>query len=152
MADLAHRTANPYFISHPHLGLTFLLHPTTHTLLKIILHSNLPGEVNFGRSSRCPFVFLPVSQPSRPLGSSHPFADVAALLSAAPPPRSSSSGSEGSGGGRSNGRANGAKNHATVGAEKERPMILDRTVDGGDGSVVGKTTGTLAIPSISWSR
>ncbi|KAI5475626.1 hypothetical protein MNV49_001087 [Pseudohyphozyma bogoriensis] len=44
---------NPYFTSYPHLGLTFLLDPTSHVLLKIILHSNLPGEVNFGRSARC---------------------------------------------------------------------------------------------------
>ncbi|BGP18252.1 hypothetical protein JCM10213v2_006310 [Rhodosporidiobolus nylandii] len=50
---------NPYFLSYPHLGLTLLLSSSpsssipAHALLKIILHSNLPGEVNFGRTARC---------------------------------------------------------------------------------------------------
>lgn len=39
-------------MSYPHLALTLLLDPTSHTLLKILLHSNLPGEINFGRTSK----------------------------------------------------------------------------------------------------
>jgi hypothetical protein len=48
--------ANPYFIFYPHLALTLLIHPTNHTVLKIILHSNLPGEVNFGRTGKSPWL------------------------------------------------------------------------------------------------
>lgn len=29
-----------------------MLHPTRHVLIKMMLHSNLPGEVNFGRTAR----------------------------------------------------------------------------------------------------
>ncbi|GAA5879924.1 hypothetical protein JCM8547_003703 [Rhodosporidiobolus lusitaniae] len=66
---------NPYFLSYPHLGLTLLLtssptppslpSPSTssslippHTLLKIVLHSNLPGKVNFGRTARAVWAFF----------------------------------------------------------------------------------------------
>ncbi|GAA5906625.1 uncharacterized protein JCM6883_004536 [Sporobolomyces salmoneus] len=49
-------TLNPYFLSYPHLALTLLLQPrsgsTSQVLEKIILHSNLPGQINFGRTSR----------------------------------------------------------------------------------------------------
>lgn len=41
---------------YPHIALTLLLHSINHTLLKIILHSNLPGEVGFGRTSKAPWV------------------------------------------------------------------------------------------------
>ncbi|GAA5934325.1 uncharacterized protein JCM15063_004540 [Sporobolomyces koalae] len=45
---------NPYFLSYPHLGLTLMCDPSrSNVLVKIILHSNLPGQVNFGRTSRC---------------------------------------------------------------------------------------------------
>ncbi|GAA5825424.1 hypothetical protein JCM11251_006977 [Rhodosporidiobolus azoricus] len=73
-ADDPSLSPNPYFLSFPHLGLTLLLtsSPTPrplvpssrfstlippHTLLKIILHSNLPGESNFGRTARAVWVF-----------------------------------------------------------------------------------------------
>ena len=143
-----YHTANPYFISHPHLGLTFLLHPTTHTLLKLILHSNLPGEVNFGRSSRCPFVFVPAS--SSAATPSQSFSTIEHLLASASSPTSADStptkrrresvGSIDDEREQST-RGRGVREHATVGREHERPMSPDRTVDGGDGSIVGKTTG-----------
>ncbi|GAA6020823.1 hypothetical protein JCM11491_004665 [Sporobolomyces phaffii] len=58
---------NPYFLSYPHLGLTLMIQPpatasfsssspsasSSHVLAKIILHANLPGQINFGRTSRC---------------------------------------------------------------------------------------------------
>ncbi|GAA5977726.1 hypothetical protein JCM10908_005071 [Rhodotorula pacifica] len=50
---------NPYFLSYPHLGLTLLVSvPATssssqpHVLEKVILHSNTPGLVQFGRTAR----------------------------------------------------------------------------------------------------
>lgn len=56
--------ANPYFMSYPHLALTLLIHPTRHTLLKIILHSNLPGQANFGRTTRADWIILAASPTS----------------------------------------------------------------------------------------
>ncbi|KAM0748079.1 hypothetical protein T439DRAFT_328065 [Meredithblackwellia eburnea MCA 4105] len=162
---------NPYFISHPHLGLTFLIHPTSHTLLKIILHSNLPGEVNFGRSSRCSWEIVTPNSDRK--GSSHPFSAISNLLlssgddgrhlgvhhGANGSQRSASvdsSGSHRSGGsGRSKGSkgehssSNGIRDHASLSGEPERPMILDRTVDGGDGAVNGKTTEIHGFPGIA---
>ncbi|GAA5984508.1 hypothetical protein JCM5350_004741 [Sporobolomyces pararoseus] len=50
-------TLNPYFLSYPHLGLTLLLATSGEgngdLLYKILLHSNLPGQYNFGRNSKC---------------------------------------------------------------------------------------------------
>ncbi|GAA5959588.1 hypothetical protein JCM8115_003762 [Rhodotorula mucilaginosa] len=43
---------NPYFLSYPHLGLTLLISPSSHLLEKVILHSNTPGQVQFGRTAR----------------------------------------------------------------------------------------------------
>lgn len=47
--------ANPYFLSYFNLGIDFLVDPIRHHVLKVILHSNIPGEVLFGRYSRCPW-------------------------------------------------------------------------------------------------
>ncbi|KAH8917878.1 hypothetical protein BT69DRAFT_1354373 [Atractiella rhizophila] len=44
---------NPYFYLYPSQGLTFLFSATSNTLLKVLLHSNLPGEVHWGRNHRC---------------------------------------------------------------------------------------------------
>lgn len=159
--------ANPYFISHPHLGLTFLLHPTSHTLLKIILHSNLPGEVNFGRCSRCSWEI--VTHTSERRGSAHPFSSISDLLNSTTPPSGhhlavhsnsggrsesvgsvdsnrSGSGSTKSGGGKSRRNhdpspVSGLREQAVLGPEPERPMILDRTVEGRDGYGGGKKSG-----------
>ncbi|KWU41801.1 hypothetical protein RHOSPDRAFT_36627, partial [Rhodotorula sp. JG-1b] len=47
---------NPYFLSYPHLGLTLLISTSSssssHLLEKVILHSNTPGQVQFGRTAR----------------------------------------------------------------------------------------------------
>lgn len=47
---------NPYFLSYPHLGFTLLISTSSssssHLLEKIILHSNTPGQVQFGRTAR----------------------------------------------------------------------------------------------------
>lgn len=46
---------NPYFMSYFNLGVDFLIDPITHVVLKVVLHSNIPGEVLFARYSRCPW-------------------------------------------------------------------------------------------------
>lgn len=46
---------NPYFMSYYNLGLDFLIDPIANVVIKIILHSNIPGEVLFARYSRCPW-------------------------------------------------------------------------------------------------
>ncbi|EGG09185.1 uncharacterized protein MELLADRAFT_115857 [Melampsora larici-populina 98AG31] len=46
---------NPYFMSYYNLGLDFLIDPISNVVIKIILHSNIPGEVLFARYSRCPW-------------------------------------------------------------------------------------------------
>jgi hypothetical protein len=47
-----HSAQNAYFLSYFSLGFDLLIHPTTHRVLKVVLHSNLPGEVLFGRYAR----------------------------------------------------------------------------------------------------
>lgn len=44
---------NAYFFNYFSLGLDFLFHPESNKLIKILLHSNTPGEVLFGRYNRC---------------------------------------------------------------------------------------------------
>ena len=44
---------NPYFYNYFSLGLDFLLQPETHKVLKIVLHANTPGEIEFGRYRKC---------------------------------------------------------------------------------------------------
>jgi hypothetical protein len=44
--------ANAYFMSYLPMGIDFLIHPTTHKVLKVVLHGNIPGEVLFGRYGR----------------------------------------------------------------------------------------------------
>ncbi|PLW40622.1 hypothetical protein PCANC_13027 [Puccinia coronata f. sp. avenae] len=46
---------NPYFMSYFNLGVDFLIDPITNVVVKIVLHSNIPGEVLFARYSRCPW-------------------------------------------------------------------------------------------------
>lgn len=46
------------FWSYPQLGMDFLMHPTKKTLLKIVLHVNLPAHENFGVSKRAFFDIL----------------------------------------------------------------------------------------------
>lgn len=165
-AECCSRThaANPYFLSYPHLGLTFLLHATRHVLLKVILHSNLPGEVNFGRTTRCLWEIVP-PRGERQICSTE-FGAVAEVL------ESSSKGQEadpGTGGllstnengsrapstdsARSTTPASNTHARKTVSArphppksssssrQVERPMILDRTADSGESGIKGKQTG-----------
>ena len=42
-------------MSYFNLGVDFLIDPITHVVLKVVLHSNIPGEVLFARYSRCPW-------------------------------------------------------------------------------------------------
>lgn len=44
---------NAYFFNYFSLGLDFMLDPTSHAVVKIIMHSNTPGEVLFGRYAKC---------------------------------------------------------------------------------------------------
>jgi hypothetical protein len=42
-------------MSYFNLGVDFLIDPITNVVVKIVLHSNIPGEVLFARYSRCPW-------------------------------------------------------------------------------------------------
>lgn len=44
---------NAYFFNYFSLGLDFLFHPETNKVIKVLLHSNSPGEVIFGRYNKC---------------------------------------------------------------------------------------------------
>ena len=54
-SDPLHASSGPnsYFYNYFSLGLDFFLHPETHKVLKIVLHANTPGEVEFGRYGKC---------------------------------------------------------------------------------------------------
>lgn len=139
-------TANPYFLSYPHLGLTLLLSSspsssTPHCLVKVILHSNLPGEVQFGRTARARCVLLGANAGAERVGIEEGWEALREFLSSSP----------GRGAGRSPAAGAGAgtpiKSELDLrdGAD-DRPMILDRTAADGsrDGvRVRGKTTGAL---------
>jgi len=44
-----------YFYNYFQHGLDFLLSPSSHTVQKIILHTNIPGSPMFQRYQRCPW-------------------------------------------------------------------------------------------------
>lgn len=55
------REDTAYFASHFDLGMDFLLDGSTHRLLKVVVHSNLPGEALFGRYARCSWTLTAAS-------------------------------------------------------------------------------------------
>ncbi|GAA5864804.1 hypothetical protein JCM3774_004234 [Rhodotorula dairenensis] len=134
---------NPYFLSYPHLGLTVLVTvPSSsgqpHVLEKVILHSNTPGQVQFGRTARALWT-LKTRRPTRPNGPGAAAAD---------------------GGGTDLDRERGLDQaHVEVergfaavreflcgggipgGTADERPMELDRTAYHSASGGVGSTTG-----------
>ncbi|GAA5888721.1 hypothetical protein JCM5296_000081 [Sporobolomyces johnsonii] len=197
---------NPYFLSYPHLGVTLLLSPpqspssAPHLLTKVILHSNLPGEVNFGRTSRCAWRLASPGQREGGgggvgVGVEDGFEKVKAMLkpsassnggrTPSPNPSPFSNGAHtrpktklsngkkpaslkekevdllglslnledsirsGASGGSGSGNGSVAESGAAEADEDERPMILDRTADGGEGSVKGKTTEIHGFPGIA---
>ncbi|CEQ40070.1 SPOSA6832_01637 [Sporobolomyces salmonicolor] len=196
---------NPYFLSYPHLGLTLLVSPpqspssAPHLLTKIILHSNLPGEVNFGRNARCAWRlasqgqegeagrgvgvedgFETVREMLKPSGSSNrsvngrgapPSPYVAPVPTGGLRPKTKLANgrkpsarekevdllglslnledSIRSGASGSSGRGSAEGGDAAEVDEEERPMILDRTADGGEGCIKGKTTEIHGFPGIA---
>ncbi|KDE06463.1 hypothetical protein MVLG_03247 [Microbotryum lychnidis-dioicae p1A1 Lamole] len=140
---LAALDPNPYFLSYPSLGITFLVHGSKHHLLKVILHSNLPGEVNFGRTHRCRWALVDSS--GARIGCEQPFTKVKTrLVGGSPRP------------GSPKGESKGEKDDLMAekglkGFSMEKPMILDRTADGGEGSEVkGKTTEIHGFPGVAF--
>ncbi|SCZ88350.1 BZ3500_MvSof-1268-A1-R1_Chr10-2g02928 [Microbotryum saponariae] len=140
---LAALDPNPYFLSYPSLGITFLVHGSKHHLLKVILHSNLPGEVNFGRTHRCRWALVDSS--GARIGCEQPFTKVKTrLVGGSPRP------------GSPKGELKGEKDDLTAkkgvkGFSVEKPMILDRTAGGGEGSEVkGKTTEIHGFPGVAF--
>lgn len=51
-------------------GMDFLISPITHVVCKIVLHSNLPGSILFGRWERCPWEIEPARPGDIDLGQS----------------------------------------------------------------------------------
>ncbi|KNE90268.1 hypothetical protein PSTG_16309 [Puccinia striiformis f. sp. tritici PST-78] len=51
-------------MSYFNIGVDFLIDPITNAVLKIILHSNIPGEVLFARYSRCPWSLVSTDEAS----------------------------------------------------------------------------------------
>ncbi|GAA5913120.1 hypothetical protein JCM8208_000747 [Rhodotorula glutinis] len=158
---------NPYFLSYPHLGLTLLLsscpsspsstspsstspHPIPpHTLLKVLLHSNLPGEVQFGRTARaeCGLV-VPGAGGAERRGTEEGWGAVRAFLRGGDGGgRAGSSTAPGQGRGTA-GSSSRREVELEVGVGNEPPMILDRTADGKDG-VRGKTTEIHGFPGLA---
>ncbi|SCV73735.1 BQ2448_6165 [Microbotryum intermedium] len=140
LSDLS--PANPYFLSYPSLGITLLVHGSRHYLLKVILHSNLPGEVNFGRTHRCRWALVDPS--GARVGCEQAFTKIRLrLLGGGSRPASPKGGCEEEKDDLT------PKKHAKSSVEK--PMILDRTADGGEGSEVkGKTTEIHGFPGVAF--
>lgn len=124
-----------YFASHFDLGIDFLLDGRTHRLLKVVLHSNLPGEALFGRYAKCSWSLTTASgqtiqctdkvRSSAYARNSHLIfikADkLLSTLSTAPVPSKSK----------------------TTSTPREAPLVLDRTADAPDGLAPGRTTGAF---------
>lgn len=45
------------FQNYVQYGMDFLISGKSHKVIKIVLHSNLPGAIQFGRFERCPWEF-----------------------------------------------------------------------------------------------
>ncbi|GAA5822663.1 hypothetical protein JCM3770_002859, partial [Rhodotorula araucariae] len=164
---------NPYFLSYPHLGLTLLLASTTHILLKIIIHSNLPGEVQFGRTARAAWAL--VSAQGKRITCDEGWGALSSVFAGGGVGAASSGGGVGVAARKkpSPGRprvqeqgvadllglssasgspvATSGMAMADVGApeDAQKPMILDRTADGRDG-VRGKPTEIHGFPGIAF--
>ncbi|BGP26270.1 UPF0183 family protein [Rhodotorula toruloides] len=159
---------NSYFLSYPHLGLTLLVSSTSapHTLEKVILHSNLPGEVQFGRTTRAVWV---LARGEERVGVEDGWARLKPLLDGRVNGATRTPSSLSSGQASKEGRKGGVKEAnvedllgfesaaaSTVERGKvleecgdPRPMVLDRTVGEGRGGVKGKPTEIHGFPSIA---
>lgn len=69
MADTPTPTQD-YFLNFFDLGIDFLMDGSRNVLRKVILHSNTPGETQFGRYERCPWQIVVASNASISSGDS----------------------------------------------------------------------------------
>ncbi|BGP33874.1 hypothetical protein JCM10296v2_005680 [Rhodotorula toruloides] len=159
---------NPYFLSYPHLGLTFLVSSssTPHTLEKVILHSNLPGEVQFGRTTRAAWA---VVRGGERVGVEDGWKSMKAFLEAGAngtgrtpsPLATGSAGKKGKKGdvkeanvddllGFESAAASPNERGGMLGGRgDDKPMVLDRTAGEGRGGVKGKPTEIHGFPGIA---
>ncbi|KAM0790133.1 hypothetical protein ACM66B_005456 [Microbotryomycetes sp. NB124-2] len=156
---------NAYFWSYPQHGLTFMLDPTRHVVIKLILHSNLPGQVQFCKTSRCHWRIVRTLNETTTTTSSSldnqkgskegilecsgqdSFDIVQKVLQ----------GSTSTAKAKTNGtnrRTPSPQVHSTKDrhghAMVEKPMVLDRTADGLELGVKGRTTEIYGYPGIAF--
>ncbi|MBW0487961.1 hypothetical protein O181_027676 [Austropuccinia psidii MF-1] len=159
---------NPYFMSYFNLGVDFLIDPLSNRVLKVIMHSNIPGEVLFARYSRCPWEICTTHDQS-PLGtntgkatlliqrlktnpceensdpSEVPTAGDSSSPHDPPPSESSSSGQP------FNNQNEDASAAETLVKMMEPVMLLDRTADILDeGLLLQKPTRLYGLPGIAF--
>jgi hypothetical protein len=130
-----------YFASHFDLGLDFLFDATTHRLLKVVLHSNLPGEALFGRYARCSWSLTAASGQTvhssdqvrcapQPCGGTHrPRTQGTKIIDVLSPSSGATTASKGK--------------SSPSPVPREAPLVLDRTADAPDGLAPGCTTGAF---------
>ncbi|KAH9808988.1 hypothetical protein DFH28DRAFT_1099013 [Melampsora americana] len=137
---------NPYFMSYYNLGLDFLIDPITNVVIKIILHSNIPGEVLFARYSRCPWEIRKNST-SQPISSLEKSTSIIRYIKSEPSISSSSSTSDRS----YRNKDHTLKSEGEIDSERsvtyvEPAMVLDRTADVmDDGFTLQKPTRLIGL-------
>ncbi|CAD6572241.1 MAG: hypothetical protein CYPHOPRED_004757 [Cyphobasidiales sp. Tagirdzhanova-0007] len=118
--------SNAYFFSYFSLGLDFLLHPTTHKVIKVIIHSNTPGESSFGRYAKCRWEIAQKRREGGVTGED----DIERIKSFL-----SSVGAE------TTPISSTTKRSGSSLQRAERAMLLDRVADSGDGLKLDRQTG-----------
>ncbi|KAK4050323.1 hypothetical protein OIO90_005116 [Microbotryomycetes sp. JL221] len=153
---------NAYFWSYPQHGLTFMFDPIQHFMIKMILHSNLPGQVGFVQTSICPWILKfnnhddhnhdDENESNQSFTLQNNFKTISNFF-------------------LSNLNASDLMNEkneikfiessdtstkslnvkdTSKSTRKERPMILDRTADGFNSGIKGRTTEIHGFPGIAF--
>ena len=127
-----------------------MLDPTRHILLKLILHSNLPGQDGFGKTARCRWAIIGEgrrerSDEGRILAQCDQnfdsIADAIDLVKTRDGRATTTTTTTMDGGVSRRSSPDDARSETTKLATREQPMILDRTANDQDTTVKGRLTG-----------
>lgn len=115
----------------------FLIHPTTQRVQKIVLHSNTPGEVLFGRYAKCRWIFRRGDGEGASATSEDGNERVKAFLQSA----NADAGNVATNEGQAKAKVERTSKVNNGTSRTERPLLLDRVADSGDGLKLDRTTG-----------